>query len=294
VDELIVIARAVHFAAVALLFGAPLFRLVISPHGSERGAPAGVMIELVAALAALLSAIGWFIGVVATMAGAWSDVLAPDVLKAVGSDTHFGRLWIARLTLMAAIVVLHVAAKPSRAKDIALLILAGAVTASLVGVGHGLAGSDALGPIHAVADMVHLLCAATWIGTLFCLALVLRRAVVGRFDAEFLHVVVPRFSRVGYVAVTLLLISGCVNALVLLPRPDALLTTAYGRVLLVKVGFALLMVAFAVYNRVVLVPRLIPSKGGAATLWLSTMVEQGIGLAVLATVALLGTIHPVP
>ena len=29
-------------------------------------------------------------------------------------------------------------------------------------------------------------------------------------------------------------------------------------------------------------------------LWRSVMVEQGIGLLVLATVALLGTIHPVP
>ena len=55
-------------------------------------------------------------------------------------------------------------------------------------------------------------------------------------DAQSLEIVLPRFSHVGYAAVTLLLASGCTNALVLLPRPEALITTDYGRVLLVKIA----------------------------------------------------------
>ncbi len=291
-DALIVLARAVHFAAVALLFGAPLFRLCVAPRGAA--GPAARAIALAAAGAALLSALGWFVGVAAGMAGGWSDAFAADMLGAVGFDTRFGKLWIARLALLAAIIGLCAPAHWSRRRDTALLILAAAVTASLVGAGHGTAGSGALGPIHAVADAVHLLCAATWLGGLFCLALVLRRAVIGSMDAQSLEIVLPRFSHVGYAAVTLLLASGCTNALVLLPRPEALITTDYGRVLLVKIALTLLMVALALFNRVALAPRVVAAKGGTAALWRSVVAEQGIGLAIIVTVAWLGTIHPAP
>jgi copper resistance protein D len=292
VDELIVASRAVHFVAVALLFGAPLFRLAVAPDG--HGVAGGRAIELAAGLAALASALGWFVGVAATMAGSWSDVVAPDILQAV-ADTRFGRLWIVRLGLIAALLAVQAGLKPSRAKDIALVIVAAVVTASLIGVGHGLAGAGDLAPIHAVADMTHLLCAATWIGGLFCLGQVVRAAATGAVDAQTIRVVLPRFSRVGFAAVALLVVSGCVNALVLVPRPAALISTDYGRVLLVKIALAALMVVIAVVNRIWLTPRLMATTepAGLRTLWRSVLVEQGVGLLVLVTVARLGTIHPV-
>ena len=294
VDELLVASRAVHFAALALLLGAPFFRLMISPPGPALQSSSGHAIELAAAVVAVLSTLGWFVGVAASMAGGWSDALAPDTLQAVTFDTRFGRLWMARLAGLAMILVIHAVSRPVPARDVGLVFLAGAVGASLVGTGHGTAGAGALGPLHAVADVAHLLCAMGWIGGLACLAQVLRAAACGELDAGVLRVVLPRFSRVGYWLVALLLISGCINALVLLPRLDSLVTSAYGRVLVVKVGLALIMVAFAVYNRVVLAPHAIPAKTGACTLWRSVMAEQGVGLLVLASVALLGTIHPVP
>src|SRR6266446_4820630 len=119
----------------ALLFGAPLFRLVMSPQRTEGGEPRGRPIEHSiepwAAAAALLSALGWFVGVAATMTGSWSDVLAPDSLGVVAFDTRFGRLWIARVIGIAAVLAIYALAKPSRARDIALVILSGAVAASL-------------------------------------------------------------------------------------------------------------------------------------------------------------------
>ncbi len=291
-DELIIASRAVHFAAVALLFGAPLFRLAIAPKGY--GAAAGHASEIVAAIAALVSGLGWFAGVAADMAGSWMDAATPDSLQAVAFDTRFGRLWIARLGCLAALLAIHAFAKRSRGRDIALAIFAGAFAASLVGVGHGLAGSDTIAPIHAVADMLHLLCAAIWIGGLFCLGRLLGKAVTGDDDRDAIRATVSRFSRVGYWAVGLLVISGCVNTLVLLPFPDGLWRTDYGRVLLIKIGFVLVMVAIAAFNRVVLTPKLAADPAGARALWRSVLVEQGVGLLVLAVVAGLGTIEPVP
>jgi putative copper resistance protein D len=294
VDELIVVSRAIHFAALAVVLGAPFFRLAISTPGSVPGWPGGRRIELAAAGVALLSALGWFAGVAAGMAGSWPDAFAPDMLQTVAFDTRFGRLWIARLAAMAAILAVAAWPRPGFAKDVGLVFLAGAVAASLVGTGHGLAGEGAAGPIHMVADVAHLLCAMGWIGGLFCLAQVLRRAVRGGASGGGLHLVVSRFSRVGYWLVAVLLISGCINALVLVPRPESLLDSAYGRVLLVKLGLVLIMVAFAIYNRVVLAARVIEPTTGAHALWRSVLAEQGVGLSVLAAVALLGTIHPVP
>jgi putative copper resistance protein D len=291
VDELIVASRAVHYAALALMFGAPLFRLAIS-HGPERGWPGGRRIELAATLAALVSGLGWFAGVAATFAGGWSDALAPDILQAVTFDTRFGHLWTGRLVVFAAVLATQAWVRPSWQRDGALVALSAAATASLIGVGHGMTGAGG-GPdiarLHMVADVTHLLCAMGWVGGLFCLAQLLRRAVADDLDATDLRVVLSRFSRLGYWLVALLLISGCVNALVLVPRPDSLVTSDYGRALLVKLGLALIMVGFALYNRVALIAR-----ADARALWHSVVAEQGIGLAVLASVAVLGTIHPVP
>lgn len=295
-DELIVASRAVHFAALALLFGAPLFRLAIAPDGPARGWPGGRGIELAAALAVLLSGLGWFAGVAATFAGGWSDALAPDVLGAVVFDTRFGHLWIGRLLVLAGVFAVQLA-RPSRWRDGALVVLTAGLTASLIGVGHGMTGAGggaAVARLHMAADVVHLLCAMGWIGGLFCLLQVLRRAMLGGLNPDVLPVVVQRFSRIGYWLVALLLISGCINALVLMPRPDSLVTSDYGRVLLIKLFLVLIMVGFALYNRVVLVGQASPAKTGAFALWRSAMAEQGVGLLVLASVALLGTIHPVP
>jgi putative copper resistance protein D len=294
VDELIVASRAVHFAALALVFGAPLFRLAIAPHGPQRGWPGGRRIELAAAFAALVSGLGWFAGVAATFAGGWRDALAPDILEAVTFETRFGHLWVGRLVVLVAVLAVHAWARPSWWRDGALAALGAAATASLIGVGHGMTGAGS-GPtvarLHMVADVAHLLCAMGWIGGLFCLAQVLRRAAA---DASEFAAVLSRFSRLGYWLVALLLISGCVNALVLVPRPESLFTSDYGRVLLVKLGLVLIMVGFALYNRLGLVTRAVTSKAGAHALWRSVMAEQGVGALVLASVALLGTIHPVP
>lgn len=294
-DELIVASRAVHFAALALLLGAPVFRLAIAPHGPSRGWPGGRTIELAAAAVALVSALGWFAGVAAGMAGSWVDAVAPDMLQTVALDTRFGRLWMARLAAMIVLLAIQAFARPAPAKDAALVFLAGAVTASLVGTGHGMAGEGALGPMHTVADATHLLCAMGWIGGLVCLAQLLRRVARGEAGADMLHVVLARFSRVGYWAVALLLVSGCINGVILVPSVAKLVGTEYGRVLLVKIALALAMVAIALVNRFALTPNMFaPGAAGVHALSRSVLVEQGVGLLVLVSVALLGTIHPVP
>ncbi|HEU5277225.1 MAG TPA: copper homeostasis membrane protein CopD [Xanthobacteraceae bacterium] len=296
-DELIIASRAVHFAAVALLFGAPLFRLAMAP--KQAGFVASRSLEIGAAIAALVSGIGWFAGVAADMAGSWADAATPDILQAVTFDTRFGHLWIARLVLLLALIAVQALGHPSRARDALLAVLAAAFAASLVGVGHGMTGAGhgaGISRLHMLADMVHLLCAAGWIGGLVCLGLLLHRAIGGRVTPDVARAAVRRFSVMGYWAVALLLISGCINAVVLVPSPASLIESDYGRALLIKLTLVAVMVAVALRNRLVLTPQIMGAApgGGLKSLWRSVAAEQGIGLMVLAAAAWLGTIHPGP
>lgn len=294
-DELAAASRFVQFSALSLLVGPPLFRICIRPAGSLE-LPTH-LIERAAGIAALISALGWLAAVAASMAGGWRKAIDPGTAAAVMLDTRFGRLWIARLALILTLILLCRFARRTRTTDIVLLAVAGIATASLVGAGHGLAGAGSLALIHGVADMLHLLCMATWLGALFCLGLLLHETMAaGGGESDVIRAVLPRFSRVGYGAVVLLLVSGCVNAIILVPRPGALIGEPYGRILLVKVGLAGLMVAIAIVNRLVLAPRILESKPETVlpALWRNVLIELGTGLLVLATVAVLGIVHPTP
>src|SRR5262249_42883615 len=121
VDELIIASRAVHFVAAALMVGAPLFRLAIVPKGDAGGRA----IEIAAALAALVSGLGWFAGVAATFTGSFADAVEPHMLQAIAFHTRFGHLWTARLVLLAVLLMVEMLGK-SRLRDGALLVLAAA------------------------------------------------------------------------------------------------------------------------------------------------------------------------
>jgi putative copper resistance protein D len=304
VDDLIIASRLVHFAALALLFGGSLFRLLIRPQGSDQRPPWPRAIDIAVGMAAMLSALGWFIGTAASMTGNWSDILEPDVLGAVLVETRFGRLWIGRLALLMAMLGLTVVwRRQTRAREGLMLLLSGMSTASLAGVGHGSIGTGSLRLIHPAADMAHLLCAAAWLGGLVYLGLDLRRASnVGDVESiDIVRTMLPRFARLGYVAVATLLMTGCINTMVLVQRPEALIGTDYGRILLLKLGLVAMMIAIAACNRLVFSPRILlgtqpPERvvENTMTLYRSVAMEQIIGLLVLAAVAVLGTTHPIP
>jgi putative copper resistance protein D len=255
-------------------------------------------------MAALLSALGWFIGTAASMTGDWSEILEPDILAAVLVETQFGRLWIGRLALLMAMLALPLLwRQQTRTREGFMLLLLGALTASLAGVGHGSIGAGSLGLIHLAADMAHLLCAAAWLGGLVCLGLDLCHAS-NRRDVESIttvRIMLPRFSLLGYIAVATLIMTGCINTMILVQRPEALIETDYGRILLLKLGLVAMMIAIATCNRLVFSPRILSRAQSSerdaenmTMLYRSVAVEQAIGLLVLAVVAVLGTTHPIP
>ncbi len=81
--------------------------------------------------------------------------------------------------------------------------------------------------------------------------------------------------------------------MILVGSVDALYETDYGQLLSLKILLYLAMVAVALRNRFRLMPRLADRSGAAdSVLYYSVLIEQAIGLGILAAVSLLGTWAP--
>lgn len=119
------------------------------------------------------------------------------------------------------------------------------------------------------AVALHMLGAVLWLGTLLPLAVSLRAGET---------VPLRRFSAAAPFIVALLLASGTALAVVQTGRPGALFTTAYGRVLLVKLTLVGGMLALAALNR---------GRFAASPTHLrrSIMAEVVLGLLVIATLS---------
>ena len=100
------------------------------------------------------------------------------------------------------------------------------------------------------------------------------------------------------ISVAALILSGIVNACILIGSFRALLVTDYGQLLLLKIVAFVVMVVFAAVNRFRLTPQLaLVTNAQAHTSALSaltrnTLIEIALGLAIFAVVGVLGTLHP--
>src|SRR5262249_41630049 len=85
-----------------------------------------------------------------------------------------------------------------------------------------------------------------------------------------------------------------VNTIFLAGSVPALLGTAYGQLLLVKILLFLAMVAIASVNRFKLTPELSTPRGAGATrrLQRNALIEAALGVAIIAIVGALGSIPP--
>jgi putative copper export protein len=108
-------------------------------------------------------------------------------------------------------------------------------------------------------DLLHLLCMALWLGGLFYIGLVLvpaLRTLDAEQRARVLARGLPAFSALALVSAAVLALTGSLSTTIHLNSIQQLITTSYGRVLLVKSELFLVMVAISAYHAFVLRPRL--------------------------------------
>ncbi|HXW23149.1 MAG TPA: CopD family protein, partial [Xanthobacteraceae bacterium] len=260
--ESLIAVRAVHFAATVAASGAIFFRLWVAAPVVRRGADSRWSARLDARLVGIawaslalvvVSAAAWLLLVAAEASGRpLAAALGGDVIAAVLTRTRFGHVWIARIAIAVALGLYLLRSRPDdrplSLRGLAAALLAAALLGALALVGHGGATPGTAGVIHLASDLAHAIAAGTWVGGLVPLALLLaaaRRAGDGSALA-MAHAATRRFSTLGLVSFAVLLATGVVNAVFLVGSVPALLGTAYGRLLTVKIFLFAVMVAIAV------------------------------------------------
>lgn len=88
-------------------------------------------------------------------------------------------------------------------------------------------------------DFLHLLSASIWVGGLASIFIILR--------ANFPQAL-SRFSPIAMYSVIVLLLSGILNSVFFIPSLNALVTTDYGRALLIKIGLFIIMLIFGAFH----------------------------------------------
>jgi putative copper resistance protein D len=305
-ERAIVLVRLVDFVSIMLGFGGIAFR-VYALGSYPAGVPSGV-----AAADALVRFDAWLAGIVrgsavaalaagvallscesAAMAGSAAAMVDWHTLGEVLLGTDFGRVWCWHLAAAAALVLCLFVMW--RGRWGMALAPAGLMLASLGWTGHAAIGEGVAGIGRELNQSVHLLAGGLWLGGLVPLGRIVEgaRRPGAAGELALARAALPAFSQMGYAAVFLLALTGAVNTWLLVGGWPALVGTPYGRLLGLKILLFLAMVAVALVNRWRLVPRLGDAPAATTTaLARAILVEQGLGLAILAVVSLLGTWAP--
>lgn len=228
----------------------------------------------------------------AATATAMTGGLMPDfdMLGFLLFETPMGVSSLLRAAALAAIVILY---NESAVRALGLVALG-----TLAWTGHAAASEGAIGWLHRGSDMIHLAAGAVWLGALLALAHALVFDQLDPASMRRLSAALRRFSRIGTIVVALLIVTGTVN-LVAITGVDglgALTTSNYGRVLGIKLALFAAMLGLAGLNRWRLAPAIGRAGGDAgaavALLRRAVVMELALAFAVLAFVAVLGTLSP--
>jgi copper resistance protein D len=273
----LMIARAVQFASCMTLLAIPMFSRWIAPPRLLAGREVSLLenqfrrLMVNAVLLALFSAVAVF-WIVASSLIAETGTQWPSLL----TQTQFGRLFLIRLALLIAVGASVIYNSPGLA-----LFSSACALCSLAWAGHAAASENSA--IQIAVDVLHLLAAGVWPGTLLPLAFYL-----GIHRSETRRVV-RRFSASSLVAVSVLSVSGYANACFRLGTLNSLLTTTYGHLLLLKICLFVVTIAIAACNLLYVAPRL---EASALRLRRNVALEIALAGGILFVVGALGLLPP--
>lgn len=278
---MLLLVRAIFDAALFSLGGVILFRALIAPKLSapDLATPLARLtwLSVAVAFSALLA---WLILQTADLA-AVSPSQALPVLPNVLLYTTFGRLILAQTAALLVTIPL-------------LAICRGMVPAAILNLvlqaahGHLLAMYGWLSARFAV-DAIHLLAGSAWLGGLFPLLLVVLISPPATAARAARH-----FSPLGKLCVAALAASALIQAAILVGGITPLLTTPYGRTILLKSALFLILLLLALLNRYRFAPRLrLPNPEPARVRLIASIVTQtATGLAAIFAATYLASLSP--
>ncbi|MDE9433913.1 copper homeostasis membrane protein CopD [Xenorhabdus bovienii] len=310
-ETLYVLCRFFHFVVVMLMFGLSLFTAMLASGRfsvlMRERLRVGVSISTVLAL---ITSIVWFIIQAGLMGDGWHDVYQFDIWLVV-LGTAFGQVWKWQL-LVAALAVACLFFFHTKTRNFLLLGCSVILLSSHAFIGHAAMHEGNIGLLLQANQIVHLLSAGYWFGGLwpFLLCLQFLRLkntlnsnlyrdgtysgyIVDKLSGESVAAM-RKFSNYGHFAVFMVIITGIVSSIILIPDWPVFSTTIseYQSMLWLKIALVAGMVLLALINRYILVPRL-NQKRRYEWLTMNSWLEIILGTSVLLCIAIFATEPPV-
>ncbi|PHM72942.1 copper homeostasis membrane protein CopD [Xenorhabdus sp. KJ12.1] len=315
-EALYVLCRFFHFVVVMLMFGLSLFiTLLASGHFSVLIRKRLKSALGISTVLAFITSIVWFIVQAGLMGDGWHDAYQPEIWQAV-LGTAFGKVWqwqlLAATLAVVGILFLRTDAGSSQVNHFLLLGCSVVLLSSHAFIGHAAMYEGELGQLLQLNQVVHLLSAGYWFGGLWpfllCLQFLRLKSSAGlnstpgkvggddtknRFYDESVAAM-RRFSNYGHLAVFLVIATGIVSSIILIPGWPVFDVPAseYQSMLWLKIILVTIMVILALINRYILVPKL-KQKGRYELLMINSWLEIILGTTALLCVAIFATEPPV-
>jgi putative copper export protein/methionine-rich copper-binding protein CopC len=292
------VARWAEFIAILAVLGTVVFRFVVLGALERRHEPVADLAERARQIGlgavVLLLATGTYRLVTEHRAlghvHGWLDVGAVGALV---SQTMWGRGWLVGAVGAAVLLVGFVVARRSRIGWYLAALGALAVGVSPALTGHAAANADH--PLLAIiVDVLHVLGAGAWLGTLLLVILAGVPAALRRVSGErgpAVASIVRAFHPLALWCVPLVLVSGLVSAWLRLGSFGALTSTRYGTYLLIKVSIFACVALTGAYNWRRVLPTL-GGEAGARQIRRTASLELALGAVVLAVTAALVVTKP--
>ncbi|MBZ9536017.1 copper resistance protein CopC [Cytobacillus oceanisediminis] len=207
--------------------------------------------------------------------------IKPTNLLETLSSTKEGTIWIIQIILLA---ILFVGQRSIWTKEsyferkhwfIPGLAFLG-IMASKAFLGHP--SSSPYETVAILFDFSHLLAASIWLGGMLVIVLFLREGIFAKEGEghDMYWATMEKYSLWALFSVAVLAISGVINASLLIPDFHSLVSTAYGKTLLIKIGLLVFMLIFGAYH---LVSRILLGKKDFYKK--SIKIEIGLGILIL-------------
>ena len=242
------VARWIGFVGVALGLGVPVFLLVCWPAGwgvplMRRMTSAGLTAIVVGGVLTFLLQ-----GPYAAGSGL-ASIVDPSLIAATGSSSSGVGMLLRVLFAISLMVLLPLAWGGDGSPPISVVLVFGVHAVALVltvaAVGH-----PAAGPLPGLAVSVaatHVAAMAVWLGGLAALLAGVLRSGAAAFEFSG---ALPRYSRLAFGAVVVLVLTGVAQSVREVGSPTVLLSTTYGRLLVAKLVLVLCLLAVAGVSRV--------------------------------------------
>lgn len=303
-DWLDVVLRFALYVDLMIVFGTPLFGVYAFRAGASVFSRRYGRVVWAAAIAGVaLSGLG-LVETAKSMTGAAEYAeLNGHVFGMIVTTTAVGAAWIVRMVALAAWLVMAFALRRrSTCQGIGVAACGAVALATVAWAGHGAMDDGLRATLHLATDVAHLLAAGMWVGALvgFVLLSSAERAISPQ-TVQMLSHAASGFAPIGTGIVATLAMTGVINYLLIVgPTTSALFTTPYGGLLLAKLALFAVMLGLAAVNRYRLSPQLAAAvqagdyARAVETLRSGLLTETSLAVLILALVAWLGVLSPLP